>query len=158
MQKKKWTDRRKFGDISLLASIFLILVALIATVGGAVMIGTVHAEQMSQSTAVLTASFSIPSATNSETTITIQSGSGANTTSVYYSPPKAVVVIGVNNTVKWVNNDAVPHTVTSDSGAFSSGNMNPGASWIFKFNAPGTYNYHCSYHFWMHGTVIVKQG
>lgn len=87
--------------------------------------------------------------------VSIEDGSAANTTSLYYSPPTITVIIGVNNTVTWVNNDIAPHTVT-DTGVFDSGPINRGGSWSYTFTTPGTYNYHCSYHPWMHGTVIVK--
>jgi nitrite reductase (NO-forming) len=74
----------------------------------------------------------------------------------FYSPPTLTVVIGVNNTVTWVNNDNVPHTVTANDGSYNSGNLNPGQSWSHTFTAPGTYTYYCSYHSWMKGTIIVK--
>ena len=88
--------------------------------------------------------------------IDIEYGSAANTTSTYYSPPTITVVIGKNNTVTWVNQDIAPHTVTADDGSFDSGNLNPGYSWSYVFTTPGTYTYHCIYHPWMHGTIIVK--
>lgn len=88
--------------------------------------------------------------------VSIEYGSAANTTSVYYSPPTITVVIGVNNTVTWVNNDIAPHTVTADDGSFNSGNLNAGESWTHVFTTRGTYSYHCNYHPWMHGTIIVK--
>lgn len=97
------------------------------------------------------------SSTNSSNPqISILAGSAANTTSVYYSPPVIMVVIGVNNTVTWTNNDNAPHTVTADNGSFNSGNLNFGQSWTFVFTSPGTFTYHCNYHTWMHGTIIVK--
>ena len=66
------------------------------------------------------------------------------------------VVIGVNNTVVWTNKDSTPHTVTSTTKLFDSGNMNAGDTFTFTFTTPGTYSYVCSYHPWMKGTVIVK--
>jgi plastocyanin len=83
-------------------------------------------------------------------------GAAGNPNSLGFNPPTITVVIGVNNTVVWTNDDTFPHTVTADSGSFSSGNLNPGDSYSFTFTAPGTYAYHCSYHSWMKGTVIVK--
>jgi plastocyanin len=83
-------------------------------------------------------------------------GAGANPYSPGFTPPTVTVVIGVNNTVVWTNDDSVPHTVTADDGSFSSGNLNPGDSYSFTFTTPGTYTYHCSYHSWMKGTVVVK--
>jgi nitrite reductase (NO-forming) len=89
--------------------------------------------------------------------VSIQPGSGANTTSLYYSPQTITVVIGINNTVTWTNNDNTAHTVT-DTGVFDSGYINPGQSWSYTFTTPGTYQYHCSIHPWMTGTVIVESG
>ncbi|MEM3685096.1 MAG: cupredoxin domain-containing protein [Conexivisphaerales archaeon] len=76
----------------------------------------------------------------------------------YYSPDVIVVIIGVNNTVQWVNHDSIAHTVTSVNGVFDSGNMQPGATFTYTFTEPGTYEYYCVYHFWMAGKVIVKTG
>jgi plastocyanin len=78
-------------------------------------------------------------------------GSGAG-----YSPDNITLIIGVNNTVTWTNDDTSPHTASSMSGAFNSGNLNPGQSYTFTFTAPGTYAYSCAYHGFMHGTVVVK--
>ena len=84
-------------------------------------------------------------------------GSGTNASiSHAYSPDPVTVVIGVNNTVTWVNNDSSPHTITSDDGTFGSGNVAPGGVFTYTFTSPGTYRYHCIYHPWMVGTVIVK--
>jgi plastocyanin len=88
--------------------------------------------------------------------VSIEYGSAANNTSTYYSPPSIIVVIGVNDTITWTNNDIAPHTVTADNGSFNSGNLNPGQSWTHVFTTPGTYTYHCDYHPWMKGTVIVE--
>jgi plastocyanin len=67
-------------------------------------------------------------------------------------------VIGVNNTVYWVNDDSVVHTVTGFRGsspAFDSGSMLPGAIFRYTFTVAGNYTYHCVYHAWMQGVVIV---
>lgn len=86
---------------------------------------------------------------------------GGATTHFGYSPDVVTVVIGKNNTVFWINDDAAPHTVTSDtSGVFDSGLTGPlttqGGTYQFTFTTAGTYHYHCSFHSWMQGTVIVK--
>ncbi len=91
-----------------------------------------------------------------ETTfVSIQLGSG-DSVSFSYSPDQVTVVVGVNNTVTWVNNDNAPHTVTAYDGSFDSGNVGSGASYTHTFTTPGTYKYYCAYHSWMVGTVIVK--
>ena len=72
-----------------------------------------------------------------------------------YDPDNITVVIGVNNTVVWTNNDNIPHTVTASDGSFDSGNMNPGATFTYTFTKPGSYQYICTIHPWMHGYVTV---
>jgi len=88
--------------------------------------------------------------------VSIQAGAGTNTSSLGYSPDTITIVIGVNNTVVWVNDDNMPHTVTATNKLFDSGNMNPGDTFSYTFTSPGTYTYGCSYHPWMKGTVIVE--
>ena len=74
----------------------------------------------------------------------------------YYVPQTITVVLGMNNTVTWVNNDDAAHTVTATGGSFNSGNLDAGQSWTHTFTIAGTYTYFCAYHPWMKGTVIVK--
>jgi len=90
-----------------------------------------------------------------EVQVSILTNAGIDTTSTGFSPDHMVVVIGINNTVIWTNDDSMPHTVTSTSGAFDSGNMAPGQTFSYTFTSPGTYNYFCTYHSWMKGSVTV---
>ena len=85
-------------------------------------------------------------------------GAGANTTSTGFAPDVVKVVLGVNSTVVWTNHDSSPHTVTSNNGVFDSGNVAPGETFEYTFTSQGTYHYHCTYHPWMVGTVIVLPG
>ena len=74
-----------------------------------------------------------------------------------YDPDVIKVVIGVNNSVVWRNNDNTVHTATGTNfTGFNTGNISPGASASYTFNTPGTYPYHCLYHIDMYGTVVVK--
>src|SRR5438132_10219035 len=88
--------------------------------------------------------------------VTILKGAASNMSLAGFSPENITVVLGENNTVTWTNDDRSPHTASSTSGAFNSGNLNQGMSYTFTFTAPGTYPYSCAYHGWMHGTVVVK--
>jgi len=82
--------------------------------------------------------------------------SGAKT-AFGFTPDTITVVIGRNNTINWINDDTAPHTATSDTaGVFDTGTIAPGASASLTLATPGTYTYHCSFHAWMQGTVIVK--
>jgi len=87
--------------------------------------------------------------------VSIDQGSGTNVNSPGYTPTDITVVIGGNNTVKWTNNDNMPHTVTATDGSFDSGNMNAGDTFMHTFNRTGTFAYICVYHHWMHGSVTV---
>jgi plastocyanin len=92
-------------------------------------------------------------------TITILNGSGAGPESLTFSPSVVVVIVGVNNTVEWINNDTVLHSVTSSPGdpASFDSNVNPdGGTFTYQFTQAGTYTYFCRFHSWMHGEVIVE--
>ena len=67
----------------------------------------------------------------------------------------ASLTINVGQTVTWTNNDTMAHTVTSDTGVWNSGTLNPGGSFSFTFTTPGTYTYHCAFHGSMTGTIVV---
>lgn len=105
---------------------------------------------------LLVASFPLANA-QSTTVISIPKGSGLPSGAPGFAPDKATVVIGVNNTVEWTNNDTVAHTVTSapGNGSVSSGNLAVGATYTYTFTTPGTYDIVCLYHSWMTGTVVV---
>ncbi len=87
--------------------------------------------------------------------VDILNGAGANTNSPGYSPATITVVIGMNATVTWVNQDSMPHTVTATDKTFDSGNLDPGKSYTHTFTLPGVYTYYCVYHYWMKAQVIV---
>ena len=87
--------------------------------------------------------------------VSIDNGAGTNVNDPGYTPDNITVVLGINNTVQWVNNDNMPHTVTAVDGSFDSGNMNAGANFTHTFTQAGTYQYLCVYHHWMHGSVTV---
>jgi plastocyanin len=91
------------------------------------------------------------------TFVSILSGS-ADSYSISFSPEQVTVVIGVNNTVTWVNNDNAAHTITAKDGSFGSGNIGSGGSYTYTFMTPGTYSYYCAYHSWMIGSVVVEAG
>ena len=73
-----------------------------------------------------------------------------------FNPANITVIIGVNNTVTWTNQQTgVPHTVTSDDGSWSSSTLSTGQSFTHTFTTPGTFGYHCNIHTYMKGTVTV---
>jgi len=68
-----------------------------------------------------------------------------------FNPPALIVKVG--DTVKWVNSDQAPHKIASDT--FNSQDLNNGDNFSFTFTKAGTYNYHCSIHPFMTGTINV---
>jgi plastocyanin len=71
-----------------------------------------------------------------------------------YSPKTITIKKGV--TVVWTNDDAVEHTVTSDTGTMLNSEIIPvGSSFNYVFDKAGTYSYHCKIHPNMKGTVVV---
>lgn len=121
---------------------------------------TSTAQNSSTSTTTSTTSSTLTPTTNaSGSYVVIPAGtatSGAVTNG--YDPDNIVVVLGVNNSVTWVNEDSVPHTVTSRSSIqpFDSGQIQPGGSFTFVFLYPGTYTYTCDNFAWMSGVVTVE--
>ena len=73
-----------------------------------------------------------------------------------YNPPTLVVTRG--SKVTWVNQDDVPHTVTStaDPRAFDSKALDTDGRFSQVFEAPGTYEYFCAVHPKMTARIIVK--
>ena len=78
-----------------------------------------------------------------------------------YSPNP--IIIHAQDSINWINNDDVVHTVTSgasfnspDRGqVFDSGLL--GGSYSHKFDKPGIYNYFCQIHPTMLGKIIVEK-
>jgi plastocyanin len=97
--------------------------------------------------------------TNSAIQISIISGAYNQANAPGYNPDKVTLVLGVNSTVVWKNNDSVHHTVTTSSApsgaSFSSGDIPPGTCFAHIFITVGTYKYYCTYHAWMIGEIVV---
>ncbi|MDH5697235.1 MAG: plastocyanin/azurin family copper-binding protein, partial [Nitrosopumilus sp.] len=78
---------------------------------------------------------------------------------IYYDPE--ILDITAGTTVVWDNVDTTVHTVTSGiapetDGIFDSGMMSAGDVFEFTFTDAGTYDYFCTFHPWMVGTVNVE--
>ncbi|HVX02035.1 MAG TPA: hypothetical protein VHA09_02675 [Nitrososphaera sp.] len=90
-----------------------------------------------------------------------------------FEPSTIKVVIGVNNTVRWTNDDEILSSVVADNPgvdpdfaaktqfapgiipANATNYLQPGKSFEFTFNRPGEIHYHDIIYPWMHGTVVV---
>jgi plastocyanin len=110
------------------------------------------------------------SANPSVTVISIPKGSyihpaGFNVTQLltntYRYPFNVTVTIGVDNTILWVNNDTVDHTVAAfiaptGGQMFDSGLILPGKTFSATLTVSGIYRYTCSWHQWLAGQITVK--
>ena len=67
----------------------------------------------------------------------------------------STIAAPVAATVTWTNEDTLPHTVTAVDGRFDSGILDPGATFSWTFDAPGSFAYQCQLHPTMQGTVTV---
>ncbi len=93
------------------------------------------------------------------------------TNTLEFAPDTVQVEVG--ETVRWINDSVIVHTVTADAeeatkdesvrlpeGAapFDSGDMDPKTTFEHTFEVPGTYRYFCIPHEGtkMYGTVIVE--
>lgn len=70
----------------------------------------------------------------------------------------ADITVKVNTTVRWVNADDRPHRIEFEDKAFSTSAYLLGSSQSassLPFNRPGSYNYSCTIHPDMQGTIRV---
>lgn len=65
------------------------------------------------------------------------------------------LTVPVGTTVRWVNTSSVNHTVTSDDELFDEA-VSPGETFSYSFSTEGTYNYICTIHAGMSGTIVVQ--
>ena len=81
-----------------------------------------------------------------------------------FAPTMATVIIGVNNTIIFTNQDTgVTHNVdfqtvptgSNVTAGYTSPNMKAGQTWSVTLTTPGTYTYVCDFHNWMKGTIVV---
>ena len=85
-----------------------------------------------------------------DVTITIVGMNGSQS----FSPNPATVKVG--QTVAWKNADVITHTATANGGAFNTGNIAAGAtSNPIMMSTAGSFDYHCSIHPSMVGTLTV---
>ncbi len=78
---------------------------------------------------------------------------GVNVVDYTFSP--AEVKIPVGQTLTWNFADEAGHDVVSTEGAFKSEVLGSGGSYSFTFTRAGTFDYFCSIHPSMKGSVIV---
>jgi plastocyanin len=68
----------------------------------------------------------------------------------------STLTVAVGETVRWFNDDALPHTVSATDGSWDSGNLAPGQAFERRFDTAGSHPYICRYHPGMTGTIEVS--
>ena len=71
-----------------------------------------------------------------------------------FAPQRITVKAGT--TVTWINEDDIPHTVVANQKAFKSKVLDTDDKYTFTFTTAGTYDYFCSLHPHMTGSVVVE--
>jgi amicyanin len=70
----------------------------------------------------------------------------------------AEIRVPLGATVRWTNRDPLAHTATSTGGLWDSGPIEPGKTYERTFDRTGRYEYVCTPHPFMKGTVVVEGG
>ena len=71
-----------------------------------------------------------------------------------FNPQRLTIKAG--STVTWTNKDDIPHAIASVSALFRSNALDTDDNYSFTFTSPGTYQYFCSLHPHMTGTIVVE--
>jgi plastocyanin len=66
------------------------------------------------------------------------------------------LLVKAGTTITWTNQDDTPHTVTSTTKQFKSKALDTDDKFSFTFTTPGSYEYFCSLHPYMTGTIVIE--
>jgi plastocyanin len=136
--------------------IVIIIVAVLAVAGAVVAIN--HNNPTYNAPATSSTSQNTANNTSTGSNSNSQPSSGTiNIKNMMFTPPQITVAKG--GSVTWTNNDTTTHTVVDDLsnvGGPASGDIAPGGTYSFTFSKTGSFQYHCSIHPSMRGTIVVK--
>ncbi len=82
------------------------------------------------------------------------SGNAVEVVNFAFDPKGITVTTGTE--VTWTFKDSAAHNVTAKDHSFRSDDLDNGRQYSYTFTKPGTYDYYCSIHQYMTGTVTVK--
>ena len=71
-----------------------------------------------------------------------------------YSP--ADLTINAGTTITWTNNDGAVHDATERDRSWNTALLSQGEAGEITFDEPGTFEYFCSIHPWMEGSITVR--
>lgn len=64
--------------------------------------------------------------------------------------------VRAGQTVVFANHDDEAHAIVAADKSFDSGAIDPRSSWRHTFAKAGRFAFHCDYHPYMHGTIVVE--
>lgn len=135
-------------------AIIAVVVVIILAVGGWVVFGN----KKSNTNPSYSGGNTSQNTGNNSTNASQTSASGkVSIQNMMFTPSQITIAKG--GSVTWTNNDNITHTVVDDLsnvGGPASGDIAPGQSYSFTFNKTGSFQYHCSIHPSMRGTIVVK--
>ena len=73
-----------------------------------------------------------------------------------FSFAPVALTVPAGTTVTWINDDDEPHTVVESDALFKSHALDTGDKFSFTFTTPGKFQYFCTIHAHMVGTVVVE--
>lgn len=89
----------------------------------------------------------------SELTIRIPKGSFHPATHRSFNPDE--IIINKGETITWINEEKTPHTITSKEKVLFDSLLKQNEDFTYKFDKVGTFEFGCTLHPWMHGTINV---
>jgi plastocyanin len=99
--------------------------------------------------ATTTTAASTPAATGAA----VQSAT-VNIVEFKYKP--ASVTVKKGGRVRFKNSDQAAHTATADDRSYDTQTIDQGKTRMVTFSRAGTFPYHCDFHPFMKGTIVVK--
>ena len=114
----------------------------------------------SSGTATTVAPTAAPSTVAAATTAvgansTAAGGSTADIAIVDLAFTPATLTIKPGTTVRFTNNDSFGHTVTAKDNSYNSDTIAAGTSYTHRYDTAGSYEYRCTIHSRMSGTIVV---
>ncbi len=104
--------------------------------------------------AALGAAAAFPLAAIVSPTLAQSAASAVGIDNFTFTPQRLTVKAG--STVTWTNKDDIPHAIAAVNKSFKSKALDTGDSYSFTFGTPGVYDYFCSLHPRMTGTIVVE--
>jgi plastocyanin len=89
----------------------------------------------------------------SELTIHIPKGSSHPATNRSFNPDE--IIINKGQTITWINEEKTPHTITNRGKFLFDSLLRQNEYFTYQFDKVGTFEFGCTLHPWMHGTINV---